>query len=142
LIKLKSTAAANWQSPPCGDPAVIPTGIHSMLKQARDHKPNQWWLALLLAPFIGVLWVPSFDQAEPKLWDIPSFFWYHFLWVAISAIVNALIYFTAAPRRQPIQQNYLVNLAVALAVTLLLNIVHAAHGGDDAIEADYQEASS
>jgi hypothetical protein len=112
-----------------------------MLKQGRDHKPNQWRLALLLAPFIGVLWVPFFNRVEPKLWGIPFFFWYQFLWVAISG-VTALVYFTSAPRRQPIQKSYLVNLAVTVAVTLLLNIVHAAHGGDDTIEADYQEASS
>jgi SSS family solute:Na+ symporter len=35
-----------------------------------------------------------------------------------------------------------VNLAVTVALTFLLNIVHTAHGGDDTIEADYQEAAS
>jgi solute:Na+ symporter, SSS family len=35
-----------------------------------------------------------------------------------------------------------VNLVVTVALTFLLNIVHTAHGGDDTIEADYQEAAS
>lgn len=34
-----------------------------------------------------------------------------------------------------------VNSAVTVAMTMLLNIVHAARGGDDTIEADYEEAA-
>ncbi len=34
-----------------------------------------------------------------------------------------------------------VNLVVTAVLTLLLNIVHAAHGGDDTIEADYLETA-
>ena len=56
-----------------------------MSMQARDRKPNQWWLALLLAPFC--------------------------------------------------------NLAVTVALTLLLNVARTARGRDDTLEADYQEAA-
>jgi membrane protein implicated in regulation of membrane protease activity len=75
-----------------------------MLRRPNDRKPNQWWLVLLLAPFIGVLWVPFFNRIQPQLWGIPFFFWYQFLWVLISAIVTALVYFNVAPRLQPTKQ--------------------------------------
>jgi hypothetical protein len=65
---------------------------------ANDHKPTQWWLVLLLAPFVGVLCVPFFNRVDPQLWGIPFFFWYQFLWVIISAIVTALVYFKATPK--------------------------------------------
>jgi len=75
-----------------------------MLRRPNDRKPSQWWLVLLLAPFIGVLWVPFFNRIGPQLWGIPFFFWYQFLWVLISAIVTALVYFNVAPRLQPTKQ--------------------------------------
>lgn len=75
-----------------------------MLRRPNDRKPSQWWLVLLLAPFIGVLWVPFFNRIQPQLWGIPFFFWYQFLWVVISAIVTALVYFNVAPRLQPTKQ--------------------------------------
>jgi membrane protein implicated in regulation of membrane protease activity len=81
-------------------------GVYFMLKQPRDRKQNQWWLVLLLAPFVGVLWVPLFNAIEPKLWGIPFFFWYQFLWVAISAIVTALVYFKVAPKPHAIRQDH------------------------------------
>lgn len=77
-----------------------------MLNQPHNRKRNQWWLALLLAPFIGVLWVPFFNRLEPELWGIPFFFWYQFLWVIISAIVTALVYFSAAPRLRAVRQEH------------------------------------
>jgi FtsH-binding integral membrane protein len=77
-----------------------------MLKQTSGGKQSQWWLVLLLAPFIGVLWVPFFNRIEPDLWGIPFFFWYQFLWVVISAIVTGLVYFKVAPRIHVIRQDH------------------------------------
>ncbi len=77
-----------------------------MSKQMHSRKPNQWWLALLLAPFVGVLWVPFFNRVQPELWGVPFFFWYQFLWVVISAIVTALVYFTVAPTLRAIPQRH------------------------------------
>ncbi len=73
-----------------------------MSKQPNDSQPNQWWLILLIAPFIGVLWIPIFNRIEPQLWGIPFFFWYQFLWVFISAVVTAFVYLKVAPRLRPI----------------------------------------
>jgi hypothetical protein len=59
--------------------AVIPMGVHFMSKQTNGRQPNQWWLVLLLAPFVGVLWVPFFNRVQPELCGVPFFFWYQFL---------------------------------------------------------------
>jgi hypothetical protein len=77
-----------------------------MSKLSPDHKQNQWWLALLVTPFIGVLWVPFFNRIEPVLWGIPFFFWYQFLWVVISAIVTALVYFNVTPAAHSIRHRH------------------------------------
>lgn len=36
----------------------------------------------------------------------------------------------------------IINLAIALALTWVLNLAHSAHGRDDTLDADYQEAAS
>src|SRR5207302_10845540 len=43
------------------------------------------WYILLVLPFIGILWVSSYDSADPALFGIPFFYWYQFLWIFISA---------------------------------------------------------
>ncbi|MGD0679257.1 MAG: DUF3311 domain-containing protein [Polyangiaceae bacterium] len=56
------------------------------------------WYLLLFAPFIGLLWVPFYNSAEPRLGEIPFFYWYQFAWVAISAAVTAIVYFATLGR--------------------------------------------
>ncbi len=50
------------------------------------------WYALLLPPFVGTLWVPFYDHAEPSLGGFPFFYWYLLLWIVIVAILNAVVY--------------------------------------------------
>ena len=59
-----------------------------------DHRDaGRGWYILLLIPFIAILWVPSYSGASPELAGIPFFYWYQFLWVFISAILTAIVYF-------------------------------------------------
>jgi hypothetical protein len=51
-----------------------------------------WWYLLFIAEFIGVLWPPFFNRAEPSVIGIPFFYWYQLLWVAVSAVVTAFVY--------------------------------------------------
>ena len=61
---------------------------------------RQGWYILLLIPFIAILWVPSYASASPDLAGIPFFYWYQFLWVLISAVLTAFVYFvTREPTR-------------------------------------------
>jgi hypothetical protein len=55
---------------------------------------------LLLLPWIAMIWVPSYNKVEPQLFDFPFFYWYQLLWVLISAVITALVYFKTK-RRSP-----------------------------------------
>ncbi|HEY4133881.1 MAG TPA: DUF3311 domain-containing protein [Alphaproteobacteria bacterium] len=49
------------------------------------------WL-LLLIPFIGLLWVPFYNQRLPELWGFPFFYWYQLLWVPITSLLILIVY--------------------------------------------------
>ena len=53
----------------------------------------------LLAPFVALLWVPSYASREPELFGFPFFYWYQFLWVIITSGIVAAVYL--AGRRRP-----------------------------------------
>lgn len=57
------------------------------------HRARSAWYLLLLVPFVGVLWVPFYNSAEPSWAGIPFFYWYQFLWVAISSALTLIVYF-------------------------------------------------
>lgn len=47
---------------------------------------------LLLLPFIGLLWLPFYNKAEPELWGFPFFYWYQFIWVFVTSILIWIVY--------------------------------------------------
>ena len=53
----------------------------------------RWWYVLLLVPFIAILWVPFYSGGQPELFGFPFFYWYQFLWILISAVLTAIVYF-------------------------------------------------
>jgi hypothetical protein len=55
--------------------------------------PSRLWYALLVPPFIGLLWVPLYNRVEPRAGSIPFFYWYQFAWIGVSAILTAVVYF-------------------------------------------------
>lgn len=59
------------------------------------HRGRRWLYILLIAPFIATLWVPFYSGAKPELNGIPFFYWYMFLWVIITAVLTAVVYFVA-----------------------------------------------
>jgi len=52
---------------------------------------------LLLAPFVGLLWVPFYNRATPKLFGFPFFYWYQFIWVPVTALLTLLVYAATRP---------------------------------------------
>ena len=54
---------------------------------------SRLWYALLVPPFIGMLWVPLYNRVEPRAGGIPFFYWYQFAWIGVSAILTAVVYF-------------------------------------------------
>jgi uncharacterized membrane protein YhaH (DUF805 family) len=65
---------------------------------AKENKSKYWWYILLLVPFIGTLWVPFYASEDPKVWGIPYFYWYQFLWVIISAVLTVIVYYATKPK--------------------------------------------
>lgn len=60
-----------------------------------DHKPMRpvvWARLTLLIPYIAMLWVGSYNNAEPMIAGIPFFYWYQLLWIALSAMMIGFVY--------------------------------------------------
>ena len=62
-----------------------------------DHEPVRpvLWarlLLLLLAPFVAMLWVSSYNSVEPMLAGIPFYYWYQLTWILIAAVLIAFVY--------------------------------------------------
>ena len=55
-------------------------------------RPVAWARALLLIPFIAMLWVPFYNSAEPYWIGIPFFYWYQMLWIIIGAVIVVFVY--------------------------------------------------
>ncbi|HTI13358.1 MAG TPA: DUF3311 domain-containing protein [Dictyobacter sp.] len=57
---------------------------------------RRWFQLLLIVPFIALL-IPSFYNFwTPSLIGIPFFYWYQMLWIIITSIITAFIYFVGA----------------------------------------------
>jgi len=52
-----------------------------------------WWYLLLLVQFIFLLWPSYYNRVDPAWAGIPFFYWYQMLWVIISAVLIAIVYF-------------------------------------------------
>jgi hypothetical protein len=54
--------------------------------------PVRWARLLLLIPFVAMLWVSSYNSAEPMIAGIPFFYWYQLLWILIGAAIIGFVY--------------------------------------------------
>jgi Protein of unknown function (DUF3311) len=52
-----------------------------------------WWYLLFIIQFIAVLWPPFYNRVAPAWMGVPYFYWYQMLWVLISALLTAIVYF-------------------------------------------------
>ena len=47
---------------------------------------------LLALPFLGLLWVPFYNQPTPSLFGFPFFYWYQFAWVPLTSLLIWIVY--------------------------------------------------
>jgi len=67
---------------------------------ARASRPvRRYFYVLLLAPFVGTLWVSLYARDKPRLFGFPFFYWYQLAWVFAAAGITALVYLLTTPRR-------------------------------------------
>ena len=59
----------------------------------RKYSPILW---LLVIPFIVLLIPPIYNHVNPELFGIPFFYWFQLMWVIITAIITAIVYFVGA----------------------------------------------
>jgi membrane protein implicated in regulation of membrane protease activity len=62
------------------------------------------WYLLLLAPLVGLLWVPIYAKADPELFGFPFFYWYQFLLVPLSVAITFFVYTRTRTRGTPPQR--------------------------------------
>jgi Protein of unknown function (DUF3311) len=64
-----------------------------MDQQSGQRSGWSWWYLLLLVQFVFLLWPSYYNTIEPSWEGIPFFYWYQMLWVIISAVLIAIVYF-------------------------------------------------
>jgi Na+/melibiose symporter-like transporter len=61
---------------------------------------------ILLIAIVVPLLVSTYDQAEPKLWGFPFFYWYQLVWVFIAAGLCALSYLLLKRERDAYRRDH------------------------------------
>jgi hypothetical protein len=69
------------------------TEVDTMDQQSERRSGWSWWYLLFIIQFVAVLWPPFYNKLEPSWAGIPFFYWYQMLWVVISAVLTAIVYF-------------------------------------------------
>ncbi len=59
---------------------------------ARPTRSGRWWYLLLLLPFAALLYPPLYAHVTPRVFGIPFFYWYQFVWLAVTAAVTTFVY--------------------------------------------------
>jgi hypothetical protein len=44
----------------------------------------------VVAPFVAMLWIASYNRETPRLLGFPFFYWYQLTWVVITALLMAV----------------------------------------------------
>jgi hypothetical protein len=53
-----------------------------------------WHYCLLTGSFIGLLWPPFYARWTPELFGIPFFYAYQFIWIVVSSVLTAIVYWS------------------------------------------------
>ncbi|MEA2995231.1 MAG: hypothetical protein QOG74_780 [Alphaproteobacteria bacterium] len=69
------------------------TRVDIMDQQSARRSGWRWWYLLFVIQYVAVLWPPFYNKLEPSWAGVPFFYWYQLLWVVISAVLTAIVYF-------------------------------------------------
>jgi Protein of unknown function (DUF3311) len=59
-------------------------------------KGRRWLLILLIIPFIALVYPPFYNHPDPTFIGMPFLYWYSLLWIILTAILTAVVYFLGA----------------------------------------------
>jgi hypothetical protein len=94
-VQHRRTAATANSKPPATIRLPNRLGDDRRMEKAAEEESSMWML--LLVPFVGLLWVPFYNFAEPSLFGFPFFYWYQLAWVPISSLLTWLVYRSQTP---------------------------------------------
>ena len=57
-----------------------------------EQETRSYLKALLLLPFLALLWVPFYNKELPSLFGFPFFYWYQFAWVPVTSLIIWVVY--------------------------------------------------
>jgi hypothetical protein len=57
--------------------------------ERHDRSPWNW---LLLLPLVVTLFPPVYNKIDPRLFDVPFFYWYQMAAIVLSVIVTLAVY--------------------------------------------------
>ena len=61
-----------------------------------QRRRRSWLLIFLIIPFIALLYPPFYNYPDPTFIGIPFLYWYSMLWIILTAIITAALYFLGA----------------------------------------------
>ena len=61
-----------------------------------QRRRRSWLLVFLIIPFIALLYPPFYNHADPTFLGMPFLYWYSMLWIILTAILTAVLYFLGA----------------------------------------------
>jgi uncharacterized protein DUF3311 len=67
-----------------------------MSAEPKKRRGGSGWYLLFLLQFAVALWPPLYNKVEPTLAGIPFFYWFQLLWVLVSAVLTAVVYFATS----------------------------------------------
>jgi hypothetical protein len=62
------------------------------MKGAQRKEKASWWYLLFVVQVLVILWPPLYNKVEPTLIGLPFFYWFQLLWVIVSAVFTAVVY--------------------------------------------------
>jgi hypothetical protein len=71
----------------------LPDEVVAMIDTQKKRSGWSWWYLLFVIQFAVALWPPLYNKVEPTLMGIPFFYWFQLLWVIVSAVFTAVVYF-------------------------------------------------
>jgi cell division protein FtsW (lipid II flippase) len=61
---------------------------------------SRLWYLLLLIPYVAMIWVSSYNKAEPSLGGVPFFYWYQLLWILIGSALIVIVHLAVNRHRR------------------------------------------
>jgi Protein of unknown function (DUF3311) len=74
----------------------LPKEVQAMMDAQKKRGGWSWWYLLFVIQFAVALWPPLYNKIEPTLMGIPFFYWFQLLWVIVSAVFTAIVYFATS----------------------------------------------